>query len=43
MSQIRKLYFILSVLAFQDPEEASSVQDEMHTVIRKQLSHVDAK
>lgn len=43
VGQIRRLYSILSVLAFHDPEGGSSVQDEMHTLIRKQLSHVDAK
>ena len=43
VGQIRRLYSILSVLAFHDPEDGSSVQDEMHTLIRKQLSHVDAK
>ena len=44
VGQIRRLYSILSVLAFHDPEEGGSgVQDEMHTLIRKQLSHVEAK
>ena len=43
IGQIRHLYSILSVLAFHDPEGGSSVQDEMHTLVRKQLSHVDAK
>ena len=43
VGQIRRLYSILSVLAFHDPEGGSSVQDEMHTLIRKQLSHVDSK
>ena len=43
VGQIRRLYSILSVLAFHDLEGGSSVQDEMHTLIRKQLSHVEAK
>ena len=43
VGQIRRLYSILSVLAFHDPEGGSSVQDEMHTLIRKQLSHVESK
>ena len=42
--QIRKLYSILITLSFCGEESsASSVQDEVHTVIRKQLSHVDPK
>ena len=42
--QIRKLYNILITLSFCGEESAaSSVQDEVHTVIRKQLSHVDPK
>ena len=37
--QIRKLFCILSTLAFSKEHEASShIQDEMHLVIRKQLS-----
>ena len=43
MGQIRRLYSILSVLAFHDVEAGSGVQDEMHTLIRKQLSHVEPK
>ena len=46
VGQIRRLYSILSVLAFHDPETGgggSGVQDEMHTLIRKQLSHMEAK
>ena len=42
--QIRKLYSILITLSFCGEESAAStVQDEVHTVIRKQLSHVDPK
>ena len=41
--QIRKLYHALSTLSFQAAEEATSMQDEMHTIIRKQLSHSEAK
>ncbi|XP_027440652.2 Fanconi anemia group D2 protein isoform X2 [Zalophus californianus] len=37
--QIRKLFYILSTLAFGKQHEASShIQDDMHLVIRKQLS-----
>ncbi|ELW63491.1 Fanconi anemia group D2 protein [Tupaia chinensis] len=37
--QIRKLFYILSTLAFRKQHEASShIQDDMHLVIRKQLS-----
>ncbi|XP_059965063.1 Fanconi anemia group D2 protein isoform X2 [Mesoplodon densirostris] len=37
--QIRKLFYILSTLAFSTQHEASShIQDDMHLVIRKQLS-----
>ena len=43
MAQIHRLYSILSVLAFRDSETGSSIQNDMHTLIRKQLSHVDAK
>ena len=41
--QIRKLYHALSTLSFQVAEEATSMQDEMHTIIRKQLSHSESK
>jgi Fanconi anemia group D2 protein len=43
VGQIRRLYSILSVLAFHDLEAGSGVQDEMRILIRKQLSHVEAK
>jgi Fanconi anemia group D2 protein len=44
VGQIRRLYSVLSVLAFHDVETGGSgVQDEMHTLIRKQLSHVEPK
>ena len=44
VGQIRRLYSVLSVLAFHDVETGGSgVQDEMHTLIRKQLSHVESK
>uniref|UniRef100_A0A2K6EWL1 FA complementation group D2 n=1 Tax=Propithecus coquereli TaxID=379532 RepID=A0A2K6EWL1_PROCO len=37
--QIRKLFYILSTLAFSKQHEASShIQDDMHLVVRKQLS-----
>ena len=41
--QIRKLYHALSTLSFQVAEEATSMQDEMHTIIRKQLAHSEPK
>ncbi|XP_074054696.1 Fanconi anemia group D2 protein isoform X1 [Macrotis lagotis] len=38
-SQIRKLFYILSVLAFnKGHEDSSHIQDDMYLVIRKQLS-----
>ncbi|KAH0629975.1 hypothetical protein JD844_012481 [Phrynosoma platyrhinos] len=36
--QIRKLFHILSVLAFSQGHRSSHIQDDMHMVIRKQLS-----
>ena len=42
VAQIRRLYSILSTLAFHDADH-TSMQDEMHTIIRKQLSHAEAK
>ncbi|XP_029412895.1 Fanconi anemia group D2 protein isoform X1 [Nannospalax galili] len=37
--QIRKLFYILSTLAFsKHPETSNHIQDDMHLVIRKQLS-----
>ncbi|XP_057411369.1 Fanconi anemia group D2 protein isoform X6 [Balaenoptera acutorostrata] len=42
--QIRKLFYILSTLAFSKQHEASShIQDDMHLVIRKQLSSTTFK
>lgn len=41
--QIRKLYHALSTLSFQREDEATSMQDEMHTIIRKQLAHSEPK
>lgn len=41
--QIRKLYHALSVLSFQQVEEMTSLQDEMHTIIRKQLARSEPK
>lgn len=41
--QIRKVYQILSTLAFADLDETSSLQDELHIIIRKQLSHYEAR
>ncbi|NXX22750.1 FACD2 protein, partial [Podargus strigoides] len=36
--QIRKLFYILSALAFSQRQEGSYIQDDMHMVIRKWLS-----
>ncbi|XP_071406849.1 Fanconi anemia group D2 protein isoform X2 [Pithys albifrons albifrons] len=36
--QIRKLFYILSTLAFSQKQEGSYIQDDMHMVIRKWLS-----
>ncbi|XP_069722430.1 Fanconi anemia group D2 protein [Phaenicophaeus curvirostris] len=36
--QIRKLFYILSTLAFSQRQEGSYIQDDMHIVIRKWLS-----
>uniref|UniRef100_A0A8D0G882 FA complementation group D2 n=1 Tax=Sphenodon punctatus TaxID=8508 RepID=A0A8D0G882_SPHPU len=36
--QIRKLFHILSILAFSQGHKGGHIQDEMHVVVRKQLS-----
>ncbi|XP_066554205.1 Fanconi anemia group D2 protein isoform X1 [Amia ocellicauda] len=41
--QIRKLFFILSSLAFGRDPQGNHIQDDMHIVIRKQLSSTVAK
>ncbi|XP_055503999.1 Fanconi anemia group D2 protein isoform X1 [Leucoraja erinacea] len=41
--QIRKLFFILSTLAFSRGLEGSHIQDDMHIIIRKQLSSTISK
>ncbi|XP_072437973.1 Fanconi anemia group D2 protein isoform X1 [Chiloscyllium punctatum] len=41
--QIRKLFFVLSTLAFSRGQEGSHIQDDMHIVIRKQLSSTISK
>ena len=43
MTQIRKLYSMLSMLAFQNNSDAVTIQDDMHIIIRKQLSSSDPK
>ncbi|XP_069792709.1 Fanconi anemia group D2 protein isoform X2 [Narcine bancroftii] len=40
---IRKLFFILSTLAFNRGQESSHIQDDLHIVIRKQLSSTVSK
>ncbi|KAK2186157.1 hypothetical protein NP493_212g05054 [Ridgeia piscesae] len=42
-AQIRKLYSMLSVLGFKNAGRDSMLQDEMHILIRKQLSNNDPK
>ncbi|KAI0237248.1 Fanconi anemia group D2 protein [Lamellibrachia satsuma] len=42
-AQIRKLYSMLSVLGFKNAGRDSLLQDEMHILIRKQLSNNDPK
>ncbi|XP_052781994.1 Fanconi anemia group D2 protein-like isoform X2 [Mya arenaria] len=39
VSQIRKLYLMLSSLAFKNTSDGASIQDDLHIVIRKQLSN----
>uniref|UniRef100_UPI00398E4C27 Fanconi anemia group D2 protein isoform X2 n=1 Tax=Pristiophorus japonicus TaxID=55135 RepID=UPI00398E4C27 len=41
--QIRKLFFVLSTLAFSRGQEGSHIQDDMHIVVRKQLSSTISK
>ncbi|XP_041048128.1 Fanconi anemia group D2 protein [Carcharodon carcharias] len=41
--QIRKLFFVLSTLAFSRGQDGSHIQDDMHIVIRKQLSSTISK
>ncbi|OPL21558.1 fanconi d2 anemia group, partial [Mytilus galloprovincialis] len=37
--QIRKLYSMLSILAFRNPNDGGMIQDDLHIIIRKQLSN----
>ena len=39
VTQIRKLYSMLCALAFRSQNDAGLVQDDMHIIIRKQLSN----
>ncbi|XP_013394620.1 Fanconi anemia group D2 protein [Lingula anatina] len=43
MTQIRKLYAMLSVLAFRNFRDGGLIQDDMHILIRKQLSNNSTK
>ena len=43
MQQIRKLYQVYSGLAFADLDRTSAMQSELHTIIRKQLTHFEAR
>ncbi|XP_031562635.1 Fanconi anemia group D2 protein-like [Actinia tenebrosa] len=38
LSQIRKVFSMLSTLAFSSPRDGAMIQDDVHIVIRKQLS-----
>ncbi|XP_070557572.1 Fanconi anemia group D2 protein-like isoform X2 [Ptychodera flava] len=42
-SQIRKVFWMLSNLAFRNNQDVSLIQDDMHMVIRKQLSSNSSK
>ncbi len=42
-AQIRKLYQVLAVLGFSDPERGSAIQDELRILIRKQLLHTEQR
>ncbi|VDI47807.1 fanconi anemia group D2 protein, partial [Mytilus galloprovincialis] len=41
--QIRKLYSMLSILAFRNPNDGGMIQDDLHIIIRKQLSNNSPK
>ncbi|XP_038668229.1 Fanconi anemia group D2 protein isoform X1 [Scyliorhinus canicula] len=41
--QIRKLFYVLGTLAFSRGQDGSHIQDDMHIVIRKQLSSTLSK
>ena len=41
--QIRKLYSMLSILAFRNRRSETLIQDEMHIIIRKQLTNSNTK
>ena len=43
MSQIRKLYQVLSILAFADLDNTSALQTELHNIIRIQLTHFESR
>ncbi|XP_071810263.1 Fanconi anemia group D2 protein-like [Asterias amurensis] len=43
MQQIRKLFSVLAALAFRNVSDNPSIQDELHIVIRKQLSNNNPK
>ena len=43
IQQIRKLYQILATLAFSNLDHTSSLQNEIHTFIRKQLHHFEPR
>lgn len=42
-SQTRELYSLLSHLAIDRNDVWSGLQDELHSVVRKQLGHVEQK
>ncbi|XP_046358167.2 Fanconi anemia group D2 protein-like [Haliotis rufescens] len=43
MTQIRKLYAMLSRLAFHNPDDGGLIQDDLHIIIRKQLYNSSLK
>ncbi|XP_065829694.1 Fanconi anemia group D2 protein-like isoform X2 [Oscarella lobularis] len=43
LSQIRKLFTVLSALAFENSDNVGAIQDDVHIFVRKQLSSNNAK
>lgn len=43
LQQVRKVYTILSILAYQGNQEGMFLQDDLHIIIRKQLSNTNSK
>ena len=43
MQQIRKLYKVYCTMAFADLDQTSAMQTELHTILRKQLTHFEPR